>query len=200
MGDRALVIYPAVADRAGSALRNIEKQRGKWDKLFPGVVRVITGDQTAEQKDRAIADLSTGVAKIGICTIVVEVGINIPRLRRVIVVHPERFGLTGLHQMRGRLAREGGSADFDLLLTDDVAGDSMTRLHVLETTTDGALIAEADLQLRGAGELHGAGKQQSGASLSMLPGRDLNSQHLIDMDRVLATWASNDATARKQNE
>lgn len=187
-GDRALVVYPAIEANnkaaPGKQLRSIEDAQDKWMKIFPDRVRVLIGKMTDEEKTAALSDLVEGRASIGICTSVVEVGINIPRLRRVVVVHPERFGLTALHQMRGRIAREGGTGSFDMLLTDEPSDAVRKRLDVLVRCNDGKAIAEEDLRLRGPGEIHAAGEKQSGSALSILYGRELSIDAMEAMAQI----------------
>lgn len=186
--ERILVIYPTIdSKRKGGgrqALMSIEDAEARWTKAYPGQVRLLFGRMTEDEKRTRIDDLVTGAASIGVCTSLVEVGINIPNLRRVVIVHPERFGLTALHQLRGRLAREGGHGAFDLMLSGEVSEKSLERLQVLVETTDGLEVAKADLRLRGPGEITAAGERQSGAIDNILPGRELNLDYLESMVRV----------------
>lgn len=186
-GGRVLVVYPAIKE-GKAALRNIEAAKDKWEAAFPGQVRVITGKAKGVEKVQALADLSAGVARIGVCTSVVEVGIDIPDMRRVVVVHPERFGLTTLHQFRGRLAREGGRGDFDMLLVDDISGDTRERLRVMVDVSDGYELAEADLRLRGPGELSARGSRQSGGAMTMLFGREIDPAIVEQVEPVMKRW------------
>jgi len=199
-GDRVLVVYPAIDRGKGkNALRSIEEAHDKWERAFPGIVRVLNGRLKPTQISANLADLITGAARIGICTSVIEVGINIPRLRRVVVVHPERFGLTTLHQFRGRLAREGGHGHFDMLLVDTVGEDTMERLSVMETTLDGYEIAKADLRLRGPGEMLANGTRQSGGAISVLYQRELGQENIESMEPIMSAWI-NRAKSRATKE
>lgn len=194
-GGRVLVVYPAIEQKKGEkALRSIESAISKWEAAFPGQVRVLTGRVKAEERREHLADLVSGKARIGVCTSVVEVGIDLPDMRRVVVVHPERFGLTTLHQFRGRLAREGGAGAFDMLLMQDISDDTRERLNVMVTTSDGYDLAEADLRLRGPGELMAKGTRQSGGALSILYGRPLNPEHLAEVEPVLRRWVDRQET------
>ena len=104
----------------------------------------------------------------------VEVGINLPKLRRVVVVHPERHGLTTLHQIRGRVARLGGKGYCDLFLPNHVKEKTMARLRVLETTSDGFRVSEWDMRLRGVGDLSQNSTKQSGSDDTFLYGRQVS--------------------------
>lgn len=198
-GGRILVVYPAITKSKGAkTLRSIEDAIDKWEKAFPGMVRVINGQLKPDEKAANLGDLTSGTARIGICTSVIEVGINIPVMRRVVVVHPERFGLTTLHQMRGRLAREGGDGHFDMLLMDEASEDTTERLEVLVKTTDGYELAEADMRLRGPGELKANGTKQSGGAMSILYGREINPDHLTAMEPVVKRWVARRNTLQER--
>lgn len=190
-GGRILVVYPAIGEsgKAGT-VRSIEDVREKWEKLFPGRVRVIHGRVAGDQKNAALEDMCTGAADVAICTTAVEVGINIPNMRRVVVVHPERHGLTGLHQIRGRLAREGGEGFFDMLPMGPLSDESTERLRLLEKFTDGFELAEADLKLRGPGELASSGTRQSGGIGSILFKRAFEPELFTEMEPVVTRWFS----------
>lgn len=189
MGDRVLVVYPAI-DRGArqTALRNIEDAQAKWEAAFPGLVRILNGRLTETELSENLHAIINGEASIGICTSVIEVGINIPRLRRVVVVHPERFGLTTLHQFRGRLAREGGAGSFDMLLTTKPKEKTLQRLQVMERTTDGYEIAREDLRLRGPGELMPSGVRQSGGAMSILFQREIDTTNLEGAEPIVTRW------------
>lgn len=188
-GDRVLVVYPAI-DRGTrqTGLRSIEEARDKWEAAFPGRVRILNGRIGEDELAANLRAIIHDEASIGICTSVIEVGINIPRLRRVVVVHPERFGLTTLHQFRGRLAREGGAGSFDMLLTAIPKDKTLKRLQVMEQTTDGYAVAREDLRLRGPGELMPGGVKQSGGALSILFQRELDTANLEGMEPTVTRW------------
>jgi len=184
-GDQILLVYPLrekaeVVDeddrvpRIKPDLRSCKETFVKWSQMFPGKVRWIHGKHSDEEKKAALADMRSNVASILVGTSIVEVGINIPKLRRVIIVHPERFGLTTLHQIRGRVARTGGVGWCDLYLPNKVKAETMTRLQVLVTTTDGFKVAEHDLRLRGGGDMSPGSAKQSGADETFLFGRPVS--------------------------
>lgn len=166
-------------------LRSAEEIYHKWSKMLPGLVRWVHGQMSADEKNAALADMREGKASVLIGTTVVEVGLTIPRLRRIVVVHPDRHGLTTLHQLRGRVARHGGEGWCDLFLPYPVKEETMQRLRVLETTQDGFKIAEADMQLRGIGDLSQASNKQSGADETFLFGRSVRMDILDEvMEKV----------------
>ncbi|MFT5725550.1 MAG: ATP-dependent DNA helicase RecG, partial [Bacteroidia bacterium] len=95
----------------------------------------------------------------------VEIGLTIPSLSTVVIMHPERFGLQQLHQIRGRLAREGGHGDCYLYLPKPLkSAESYERLRVMEQTSDGFEIAKRDMELRGIGDVSRASTNQHGTS------------------------------------
>jgi len=199
-GSQILLVYPLREKNEGleeeedqsdssakkkADLKSAVETYEKWCKMFPEQVRLMHGDMTPGEKDAALGDMKEGRASILVATTVVEVGITIPNLRRVIVVHPERHGLTTLHQLRGRLARKGGEGWFDLYLTKPVKETTMERLRVLEKTQDGFEVAEYDMRLRGIGDLSVESNKQSGADMTFLFGKPVSIEALDDAMRML---------------
>lgn len=194
-GDQILLVYP-LREKAEveeenrtspkrNDLRSAEEIFEKWCQMFPGKVRWIHGQMSADEKKGALADMRSNVASVLVATTVVEVGINIPRLRRVIIVHPDRHGLSTLHQIRGRVARLGGEGWCDLYLPTKVKDETLTRLRVLETTQDGFKVAEHDMRLRGVGDMSRDSNRQSGADETFLFGRPVSVDALDEvMERI----------------
>jgi ATP-dependent DNA helicase RecG len=113
-----------------------------------------------EEKDEVMENFKKGEFQVLVSTTVIEVGVDVPEATVMVVEHAERFGLAQLHQLRGRVGR-GNRESFCFLVTSRSAGeDSIRRLKVLESTSDGFKIAEADLAFRGPGEIFGT--RQSG--------------------------------------
>lgn len=188
-GQQVLVVYPtrdgsidgpgmeglSEESRQRRAQRqNVESASEMFESLFPGRVRSIDGGRTDEEKLSAINALRNGEADILVATSVVEVGIDLPKLYRCTVIHPERMGLTSLHQIRGRVARAGGTGHFDLYLPEPVAEHSQERLQALVDISDGFELTEKDMELRGIGDLSKASARQSGADDELLFGRPIS--------------------------
>lgn len=205
-GDQVLYVYPLrekgekpeVDDEEESKasrpeLKSAAEVFEKWEKLYPGKARLLHGQMTADEKKAALGDMRSGAASVLIATTVVEVGITLPKLRLAVIVHPERFGLTTLHQLRGRLARLGGEGHCYLFLPNPVKEATMVRLQVLEKTQDGFVVAEHDMRLRGVGDLSRNSNKQSGADMNFLFGRSVS----IDaLDSVMEMLENNTADNR----
>jgi ATP-dependent DNA helicase RecG len=159
LGQQTYVVAPAItADDDGltSALAEAERLR---ENVFPDLrVDVLHGQMPTREKDAAMDRFKRHETDVLVATTVVEVGVDIPNASVMVVLDAQRYGLAQLHQLRGRVGR-GVARSFCLLVPADAAAD-LERLHVLEETTDGFAIAEADLKLRSAGEL--AGTAQAG--------------------------------------
>lgn len=160
-GDQGYMVFPAIEESETMALQNVTDAFQQYQKELPGVpMAVLHGKMKAEDKEATVKAFTEGTIRILIATSVIEVGINVPNAAFMCVYNPERFGLSSLHQLRGRVGR-GDKAGFCFLVLDkDLGPGAMERLEVLEKTTDGFVIAEADLQNRGEGDLFGV--DQSG--------------------------------------
>lgn len=143
------------------------------------------GTLDEDSQEEAILAMREHRAQILIGTTVIEVGVNLPNLRRALVVDAGSFGAVTPHQIRGRLAREGGSGEFDMLVTHAGRDQTLERLRILVEHTDGLSVAEADMRIRGFGELARNGTKQSGADETVFFGRALSP---VVLESVLA-WA-----------
>ena len=108
---------------------------------------------------------ASGEAQIMVATTVIEVGVNVPNATVMVIENAERFGLSQLHQLRGRVGRGGDRSYCILMSKPQIAAETRKRLQLMTTTTDGFLIAEADLKMRGPGDLEGT--MQSGIALDL---------------------------------
>jgi ATP-dependent DNA helicase RecG len=161
-GHQVYVVYPLVEESEKVDLRDATRRfEYLRDKVFPKFsVGLIHGKMKAAEKEEMMKRFVNGEIKILVSTTVIEVGVDVPNASVIVVEHAERFGLSQLHQLRGRVGR-GADRSYCLLLTSDqkttVANE---RLGIMAQTTDGFVISEKDLELRGAGEL--LGTKQSG--------------------------------------
>jgi len=159
-GHQGYVVYPLVEASEKLDLRAAtEEHRRLSTEVFPDRrVGLLHGQLSSEDKDAVMRAFRDGALDLLVATTVIEVGIDVPNATVMVIEHAERFGLSQLHQLRGRVGR-GGAASWCVLVGE--GGDvAMERLKVFASTTDGFQIARADLQIRGQGDLFGA--QQSG--------------------------------------
>ena len=159
-GRQAYVVYPRVDDTGESGIKAVTKEFANLAKLLaPFRVGLLHGRLSAREKEDVMGGFRTGKTHVLLATSLIEVGVDVPNATVMLVENAEMFGLAQLHQLRGRIGR-GAHESFCVLISDAADAETKARLGVLEETTDGFKIAEADLKLRGPGEL--LGKEQSG--------------------------------------
>ena len=159
-GRQAYIVYPLVEESARLEAKAATAEFEKWKNLLaPMPCELLHGRVPPEEKDAIMEKFRKGDAKALIATTVIEVGIDVPNANCMLIENAERFGLAQLHQLRGRIGR-GGHKSYCVLLTADEGEEAMEKLRVIEKTNDGFEIAEADLRLRGPGDL--LGTAQSG--------------------------------------
>jgi ATP-dependent DNA helicase RecG len=156
-GERAFFIYPLVEESEQLDLRDATRMADTLAQ-HPGLagirVGLLHGRMKSEEKERAMAAFREGSAPCLVATTVVEVGVDVPKATIMVVEHPERFGLSQLHQLRGRVGR-GGGVSHVFLMKPSGGGPGLKRLRVLVRESDGFRVAEEDLRLRGPGDLLG---------------------------------------------
>ena len=158
-GRQAYVVYPRVEENT-DGLKAVTKEFENLKKLLaPFRVDLLHGRMAGRDKEEAMAAFRTNKANVLLATSLVEVGVDVPNATVMLIENAEAFGLAQLHQLRGRIGR-GAHESYCILIADAKSAESRQRLKVLEETSDGFRIAEADLKLRGPGEL--LGQQQSG--------------------------------------
>lgn len=180
-GGQVLCVYPSKGihtEADDDSLPSVLEAFPLWEKVFPGRVAMAHGSQSEEEQRDNLRRVRDKEVDILLATTVIETGVHLPDARRIIINRAERFGLSTLHQLRGRVGRTGGTAHCDLLVPDDIRPKTATRLSSLELTNDGFVIAELDLEMRGPGELEADGNAQSGFFDNPLPGMQLDLKRL----------------------
>lgn len=178
-GGQLLVVYPLReegfdeggddgAPSGAPGVNAVHAARGLWEQVAPGQVRVLTGEDSDERKSEVIADMREKRAQVLLATTVVEVGVTLPALRRLLVVDPERHGVMTLHQLRGRVARKGGEGWCDLYSANQLTPKQQAKIEGFLSCKDGFEVAELDLRLRGHGDLGVRSAHQSGADRTFL--------------------------------
>jgi ATP-dependent DNA helicase RecG len=164
-GRQAFVVYPLVAESEKSDLADATSGASDLARVFaPHSVGLIHGQMKTDEKQSAMDRFRSGELRVLVATTVIEVGVDVPNATVMIVEHAERFGLSQLHQLRGRVGR-GAARSWCLLLAHfrRAGDDARERLEAMARTQDGFELARVDLKLRGPGEL--LGTRQSGQKL-----------------------------------
>ncbi len=166
-GRQAYLVYPLVEESESLKIESAVEAHAKWEKRLKGhQVGLLHGKLPPEEKERVMSEFRDGRLHALVATSVIEVGVDVPNASVMILHHAERFGLAQLHQLRGRIGR-GGHKGYCVLITDGKNDAAMEKLRVIGQTADGFEIAEADLRLRGPGEL--LGTRQSGLTAMRFP-------------------------------
>ncbi|WP_375616585.1 ATP-dependent DNA helicase RecG [Bartonella sp. AP58NXGY] len=159
-GEKLYWICPLVEDSTALDLTSIENRFAFLHERFGSHVGMIHGKMSTAEKEAAMASFKCGNTRILVATTVIEVGVDIPDASIIIIEHAEHFGLSQLHQLRGRVGRGDKKSSCILLYKDPLTKTAATRLNIIRNTEDGFEIAEEDWRLRGEGEL--LGTKQSG--------------------------------------
>lgn len=155
-GRQIYVVYPLIKESEKSDLKDLEAGFESMQKTFSHVtVAMVHGKMKPAQKDAEMQRFVSGEARILVATTVIEVGVNVPNASVMIIENAERFGLAQLHQLRGRVGR-GADQSYCVLMTKyELSADTRKRLEIMTETNDGFRIAEADMKLRGPGDMDG---------------------------------------------
>lgn len=161
-GRQIYIVYPLIEESEKLDLKHLMDGYESISRAFPDVaISIVHGQMKPEAKDFEMARFVKGETKIMVATTVIEVGVDVPNASVMVIESAERFGLSQLHQLRGRVGR-GAEQSYCILMTGNKLGpDSRTRIDTMVKTNNGFEISETDLQLRGPGDLMGT--QQSGA-------------------------------------
>ena len=165
-GRQVYIVYPLIKESEKSDMKNLEEGFLHICEEFPDCrVCKVHGKMKPAEKDEQMQLFVSGEAQIMVATTVIEVGVNVPNASVMIIENAERFGLSQLHQLRGRVGR-GADQSYCILVTNyKLTEETRKRLEIMVRTNDGFEIAEADLKLRGPGDLEGT--QQSGVAFDL---------------------------------
>ena len=160
-GHQAFLVYPRIEEKENTGLKSVNEMyvHFKEDIFSDKKVALIHGKLKSEEKDKIMTDFRKKKYDILIATTVIEVGVDVPNVTVMLIEHAQRYGLAQLHQLRGRIGR-GEFHSYCILMGDVKTEAAYERLKTLSETSDGFLIAEKDLDIRGPGEL--LGTKQSG--------------------------------------
>lgn len=179
-GFQVAIIYPQVEKGGKRSVgadgrdRSLMAAATRFAKLFGDRVGVLHGKLAKTEKKPVLDKMLAGELDLLVASSIIEIGVTLPSLRVVVVVNPEYFGVSQLHQLRGRLARKGGVGFFFMLDAEgSLKGDSLARMKLLEECSDGFALAERDAAARGAGEVFRDYGKQSGDTSSLFFGINL---------------------------
>ena len=163
LGRQAYIVYPLIKESETMDIRDLEQGYKQLQQVFPEPVyhlSMVHGQMPADEKDKEMQKFVNGQSNILVATTVIEVGVNVPNASVMVIESAQRFGLSQLHQLRGRVGR-GAEQSYCILITDvKLSSDSRKRMEIMTRTTDGFEISEEDLKMRGPGDIDGT--QQSG--------------------------------------
>ncbi len=179
LGEQAYFVFPAIEESETLDLQNVKEGFARYQKNFKDFkVEMLHGQMKADEKEKVVQDFRDKKINILISTSVIEVGINIPNATIMSIYSPERFGLSSLHQLRGRVGRGDKPGFCFLILDKDPNPEILQRLKVIEDNLDGFVIAEEDLKFRGEGDLFGV--DQSGTVTTKKLANFLTHTHILE--------------------
>ncbi len=165
-GRQIYVVYPLISESEKTDLKNLEEGFRHISEAFPDVkVGMVHGRMKPVQKENAMQKFKQGETRIMVATTVIEVGVDVPNASVMVIESAERFGLSQLHQLRGRVGRGAEQSYCILMSSYKISNESRKRLATMVRTNDGFEIAEVDMKLRGPGDLEGT--QQSGVGFDL---------------------------------
>ncbi len=165
-GRQVYIVYPLIEENEKLDLKSLEEGYARTCETFPGYrVCFVHGKMKPAEKDHQMDLFVRGEARIMVATTVIEVGVNVPNASVMVIENAERFGLSQLHQLRGRVGRGAEQSYCILMGKAKSSADTKKRLSIMTETTDGFLISEADMKIRGPGDMEGT--QQSGIAFNL---------------------------------
>lgn len=187
LGRQIYVVFPLIKENEKLDMKDLENGYNELCETFPQYrISMVHGKMKARDKEAQMQRFQKGETQILVATTVIEVGVNVPNASVMIIMNAERFGLSQLHQLRGRVGR-GADQSYCILLTRlELTKDTRERMEVMVATNDGFQVAEKDLQLRGPGDLEGT--QQSGIPFELHIASLATDGQLLERAREAATF------------
>lgn len=185
LGRQLYVVFPLIKENKDMELQDLQNGYNELCETFPEYhISMVHGQMKAKDKDEQMRRFVSGETQILVATTVIEVGVNVPNASVMIIQNAERFGLSQLHQLRGRVGR-GADQSYCVLMTKlELTKETRQRMDIMVATNDGFRIAEADLQLRGPGDLEGT--QQSGLPFDLHIASLVTDGQILDIARSAA--------------
>lgn len=186
LGRQVYVVYPLIKENEKLDLQDLQTGYNQLVDIFKEYrVGMVHGKMKSAEKESAMAAFKSGETQILVSTTVIEVGVNVPNASVIVIENAERFGLAQLHQLRGRVGR-GAEQSYCILMTKDhLTETSLRRMRVMVDSTDGFVIAEEDMKLRGPGDLEGTA--QSGMPFDLKIANIVKDQELLEIAREAAS-------------
>ncbi|MDE6644064.1 MAG: ATP-dependent DNA helicase RecG [Muribaculaceae bacterium] len=182
MGRQVYVVYPLISDNEKLDLKSLEEGYETICETFPSYeATYVHGKMKTAEKDRRMNDFVSGKARILVATTVIEVGVNVPNATTMVIENAERFGLSQLHQLRGRVGRGADKSYCVLMTKPQIAKTTRERLEIMTSTNDGFVVAEADLKMRGPGDIEGT--LQSGIAFDLKIANLATDQQIVQLAR-----------------
>lgn len=184
-GRQVYVVYPLISESEKLDLKSLEEGYSKLCNIFCDYrLSKLHGKMKPKEKDEEMQRFASGETRMLVSTTVIEVGVDVPNATVMVIENAERFGLSQLHQLRGRVGR-GGNQSYCLLVTDyKLSEETRKRMEIMTTSNDGFAIAEADLKLRGPGDIEGT--QQSGIAFDLKIANLARDEQLLQYVREVA--------------
>ena len=184
-GRQAYIVYPLIDENDKLELRSLTEGYEDICETFRSYrVAFVHGRQKPAEKDHQMQLFASGEAQILVATTVIEVGVNVPNATTMVIENAERFGLSQLHQLRGRVGRGADRSYCILMSKRKLAKDTRERLELMTQTTDGFVIAEADMKMRGPGDIEGT--MQSGIPFELHIANLASDGQIIQLARTAA--------------
>ncbi len=189
-GRQAYIVYPLIEENEKLDLKALEEGYEIVQEKFPSYsVSMVHGKMKPAEKDYQMQRFVSNQAQILVATTVIEVGVNVPNASVMVIENAERFGLSQLHQLRGRVGRGADQSYCILMSKHNLTKDTRHRLEVMTNTNDGFVVAEEDMKLRGPGDMEGT--QQSGIAFNLKVANLVTDGPVIEQARADATEVLN---------